>query len=72
MPLRVAAAITAGELRVSRADKPLIAMLDETKDPDRAIPLIRALGLLEDPGATAGQKVTNQTKEEREREGGIT
>jgi hypothetical protein len=49
--VRVAAAITAGELRVARALKPLIAMLDETKDPDRAIPLIRALGLLEDPGA---------------------
>ena len=51
--VRVAAAITAGELRVSRAVKPLIAMLDETKDPDRAIPLIRALGLLEDPGAVS-------------------
>jgi HEAT repeat protein len=49
--VRVAAAITAGELRVGRALKPLIAMLEATKDPDRAIPLIRALGQLEDPAA---------------------
>jgi HEAT repeat protein len=49
--VRVAAAITAGELRVQRAVKPLMAMLEETKDPDRTIPLIRALGQLEDASA---------------------
>ena len=34
-----------------RALKPLVAMLDATKDPDEAGPLIRALGRIADPGA---------------------
>ena len=51
--VRMAAAVTAGELRVERALKPLIAMLDATKDPDEALPLIRALGRIADPGAVA-------------------
>ncbi|MDG2281876.1 MAG: HEAT repeat domain-containing protein [Longimicrobiales bacterium] len=49
--VRLAAAVTAGELRVKRALKPLVAMLDATKDPDEAGPLIRALGRIADPGA---------------------
>jgi HEAT repeat protein len=31
--------------------KPIMTMLDETRDMDRALPLIRALGHLGDPGA---------------------
>ena len=38
------AAVASGELRADRALKPLITMLDATKDPDEALPLIRALG----------------------------
>lgn len=49
--VRMAAAVAAGELRVERALKPLVAMLDATKDPDEAAPLIRALGRIADPGA---------------------
>ena len=49
--VRLAAAVAAGELRVERALKPLVAMLDATKDPDEAAPLIRALGRIADPGA---------------------
>lgn len=49
--VRLAAAVAAGELRVGRALKPLVAMLDATKDPDEATPLIRALGRIADPGA---------------------
>ena len=49
--VRTAAAVAAGELRAARALKPLIAALDETKDPDVAVPLIRALGRIADPGA---------------------
>lgn len=49
--VRLAAALAAGELRVERAVKPLVAMLDATKDPDEAGPLIRALGRIRDPGA---------------------
>jgi HEAT repeat protein len=49
--VQMAAAVAAGELHVERALKPLVAMLGSTKDPDRVIPLIRALGQLGDPGA---------------------
>jgi hypothetical protein len=51
--VRIAAAVAAGELRAERALKPLIAMLDAAKDPDEALPLIRALGRIADPGAVA-------------------
>ena len=51
--VRIAAAIAAGELRVVRALKPLIAMLEAATDPDESLPLIRALGQLGDPGAVA-------------------
>lgn len=49
--VRTAAAVAAGELRVERALRPLIAMLDATSDPDRVLPLVRALGQIGDPGA---------------------
>ena len=51
--VRIAAAVAAGELRVGRALRFLIKMLDGTSDPDEAIPLIRALGQIGDPGAVA-------------------
>lgn len=51
--VRIAAAVTAGELKIMRAVRPLVTMLEGTKDPDRAIPLIRALGQLEDPSAVS-------------------
>lgn len=51
--VRIAAATASGELRVERALKRLVTMLDETKDPDEALPVIRALGQLGDPGAVA-------------------
>lgn len=49
--VRLAAAVACGELNVGRALRPLVTMLEETKDPDKAILLIRALGHLGDPGA---------------------
>lgn len=49
--VRIAAAVAAGELHVERALRHVIRMLDETKDPDEAIALVRALGHLGDPGA---------------------
>lgn len=49
--VRLAAAVACGELKVGRALRPLVAMLDEEKDPDKAILIIRALGHLGDPGA---------------------
>ncbi len=49
--VRMAAAVTAGELHVERALRSLIKMLDGTSDPDEALPVIRALGQLGDPGA---------------------
>lgn len=49
--VRIAAAVTAGELRTERAFRPLLAMLEATKDPDEVLPLVRALGRIGDPGA---------------------
>lgn len=49
--VRLAAAVACGELKVQRSLRPLVAMLDQTKDPDQAILIIRALGHLGDPGA---------------------
>ncbi|MDH3271332.1 MAG: HEAT repeat domain-containing protein [Gemmatimonadota bacterium] len=49
--VRIAAAVAAGELGVERGLRSIIKMLDETKDADQALPLIRALGQLGDPGA---------------------
>lgn len=49
--VRMAAAVATGELKVGRALRPLLAMLDGAKNPDQAMPLIRALGHIGDPGA---------------------
>jgi HEAT repeat protein len=49
--VRLAAAVAAGELQVGRALKPLMLMLETSKDPDECLPVIRALGQLGDPGA---------------------
>jgi HEAT repeats len=49
--VRLAAAVAAGELQVGRALKPLILMLEASRDPDECLPVIRALGELGDPGA---------------------
>ncbi len=49
--VREAAAVAAGELRVDRALRPLLKMLDEAKNADQSIPIIRALGQIGDPGA---------------------
>ena len=49
--VRVAAATAAGELRVERALKPLLALLEGAGDGEDAIPFIDALGKLGDPGA---------------------
>lgn len=51
--VRLAAAVAAGELRVQRAVRPLVAKLDAARDPDQALPLLRALGQIGDPGAVA-------------------
>jgi HEAT repeat protein len=51
--VRIAAEIAIGELRVERAFRSLITMLDDTEDPDEALPLVRALGQLGDPGAVS-------------------
>jgi hypothetical protein len=49
--VREAAAVAAGELGLERALKPLLLMLEAEHDPDRCIPLLRALGQIGDPGA---------------------
>ena len=49
--VRIAAVVTCGELRVERALKTLISMLDATSDPDEALPILHALGRLGDPSA---------------------
>ncbi len=49
--VRQAAAMAAGELRVERALKPLLAVLDQESDPEVLIAVLRALGQLGDPGA---------------------
>ena len=49
--VRMAAATAAGELKVERALRAVIAMLDGSTDPDEYSTLLRALGRLGDPGA---------------------
>ncbi|MEX2047984.1 MAG: HEAT repeat domain-containing protein [Gemmatimonadota bacterium] len=49
--VRSAAAVAVGDLKVVRAQRRLIAMLDETSEPDALVPVLRALGQLGDPGA---------------------
>jgi hypothetical protein len=49
--VRVAAATAAGELRIERALRPLLAQLEDARDGGDSIPFIDALGKLGDPGA---------------------
>ena len=49
--VRLAAAMAAGALKVERALKPLLALLEEEADPDVVVGVLRALGQLGDPGA---------------------
>jgi HEAT repeat protein len=49
--VRVAAATAAGELRIERALRPLLAQLEDAGDGGDAVPFIDALGKLGDPGA---------------------
>jgi hypothetical protein len=49
--VRLAAATAAGALKVERALKPLLRLLEEEDDPDITIGILRALGQLGDPGA---------------------
>ncbi|MEM7415005.1 MAG: HEAT repeat domain-containing protein [Gemmatimonadota bacterium] len=49
--VRMAAAVASGELKVGRALRPLLTMLDEAKSSDQSVPIIRALGHIGDPGA---------------------
>jgi hypothetical protein len=49
--VRSAAAVAAGELRVERSVRRLLSMLEDETDPEAQVPLLRALGKLEDPGA---------------------
>jgi HEAT repeat protein len=49
--VRLAAAMAAGTLKVERALRPLLALLDGESDPDVVAGVLRALGQLGDPGA---------------------
>ena len=49
--VRLAAAMAAGALKVERALRPLLALLEGEADPDVAVGVLRALGQLGDPGA---------------------
>jgi HEAT repeat protein len=49
--VRRAAAMAAGALKVERALRPLLALLDEENDPDVIAEVLHALGQLGDPGA---------------------
>lgn len=49
--VRLAAAMAAGALKVERALKPLLQLLESEADPDVVVGVLRALGQLGDPGA---------------------
>lgn len=49
--VRLAAAMAAGALKVERALRPLLALLDGESDADVVVGVLRALGQLGDPGA---------------------
>ncbi|MHB1193203.1 MAG: HEAT repeat domain-containing protein [Longimicrobiales bacterium] len=49
--VRLAAAMAAGELKVERALRPLLALLEQENDADVVAGVLRALGQLGDPGA---------------------
>ena len=48
---RLAAAMAAGELKVERALKPLLGILDSESDESVTVAILQALGKLGDPGA---------------------
>jgi HEAT repeats len=50
--VRLAAAMAAGALKVERALRPLLALLEGEGDPDIVVAVLHALGQLGDPGAT--------------------
>ncbi|MCG6954972.1 MAG: HEAT repeat domain-containing protein [Gemmatimonadetes bacterium] len=50
--VRAAAAMAAGALRVPRALRPLLVLLEEERDPDVVVTVLHALGQLADPAAT--------------------
>jgi hypothetical protein len=50
--VRLAAAMAAGTLKVERALKPLLKLLEGERDPEVVVAVLRALGQLGDPGAT--------------------
>lgn len=50
--VRLAAAMAAGALKVERALKPMLNLLDGERDPDVVVAVLQALGQLGDPGAT--------------------
>lgn len=49
--VRLAAAMAAGALKVERALRPLLSLLESENDPDVVVGVLRALGQLGDPGA---------------------
>jgi HEAT repeat protein len=49
--VRRAAAVASGELKVERALKPLLSLLESDEDPDVSVGVLQALGQLGDPGA---------------------
>jgi HEAT repeat protein len=49
--VRLAAAVAAGALKVERALRPLLALLEGENDPDVVVGVLGALGQLGDPGA---------------------
>jgi len=50
--VRLAAAMAAGALKVTRALKPLLALLEDEHNPDMVVAVLHALGQLADPEAT--------------------
>ncbi len=50
--VRLAAAMAAGALKVERALKPLLHLLESERNPDVTVAVLHALGQLGDPGAT--------------------
>jgi HEAT repeat protein len=50
--VRLSAAMAAGALKVERALKPLLSLLETESDSDVVVAVLRALGQLGDPGAT--------------------
>ena len=49
--VRAAAAVASGELKVERALRPILFLMEDEDDPEVVVPLLNALGSLGDPGA---------------------